>query len=244
MKSSTSSKKEIDYLSLTPKEKFRMVIHFVLKWGAIIVGAEGLIGILLELLTNYSGYSYFTTWLLYLPAVLLIYGGCVGGLSRYHVPPKLRIIEPDDQTVVPDTFQIRVRYDQNKIVPETIQIMINDKKVASKLKEGENIVYVPQIFKNPPKKAVTLAIKTIAYDTQNKEFKDQIRIICDPDADKEDYEEYWEFKREDETYWGKEMVAAQKHEKRMMSSYNTLALALVLFVVNIIVSQIYVWIVG
>ncbi|MHA1687229.1 MAG: hypothetical protein ACTSYD_12630 [Candidatus Heimdallarchaeaceae archaeon] len=233
------AKNEIDYLHLTWKQKGKLIFFYILKWGGIILAIEALIWLLIELLTSYSGYSFFTTWLLYLPAILLIYGGCIGGLSRYHVAPKLRIIEPDDQTVIPDSFQIRVKYDPRIIVPETIKVFVNDRKIPTQLKEKENVLYAPKIFKAPPKKASTLSIKTRGYDRQNKEFTDQIRIICDPEADKEDYEEYWEFKREDETYWGKEMIAAQKNAKRTLSSLKAMTLAVVLFVVNVLVSQIY-----
>jgi hypothetical protein len=155
----------------------------------------------------------------------------------------MRIIEPDDQAVTPENFQIRLRYDANKVEKETIQIMVNDKPLPQKKVEVEGgILSIPKIFKTPPTKAVSLIISATAQDKQGKDVKDKIRVICDPEADEEDYLEYWEFKKDDETYWGKEMVSAQKHAKRNLNALKLIALAVLLFAVSFLMSYIYSWI--
>ncbi|MBY8999912.1 MAG: hypothetical protein KGD64_03265 [Candidatus Heimdallarchaeota archaeon] len=168
----------------------------------------------------------------------------MGGLSRYNVPPKMRVIEPDDQAVTPSDFQIRVKYDPSDINPTSINIAINEKIVQGKLDENHNQLVVPKIFKTPPKQAVTMLIEAFAVRKNGKEVSDKIRIICDPESDQEDYIEYWEFKREDDTYWGKEMKAAAGHAKRIFNSLQFIALAFLLLAVNAIVTQIFMWITG
>ena len=162
----------------------------------------------------------------------------MGGLSRYNIPPKMRIIEPDDQAVTPSDFQIRVKFDQTDVNPSTIEIAINEKTVKGQLAENTNVIVIPKIFKTPPKKAVTMLISATAIRKNGKEITDKIRIICDPEYDEEDYQEYWEFKREDDTYWGKEMIAAAKHARRNFFSLQLMALSILLLVVNTIVTQI------
>ncbi|MHA1516769.1 MAG: hypothetical protein ACTSPF_14660 [Candidatus Heimdallarchaeaceae archaeon] len=126
-----ADKKETDFLSLTLKEKMKLTALFCLKWGGIVIVVEILVWVLLEVtvggfffetsvfvamggyfysgeLIAFNGGAIFETTLLYLPAASLILGGCMGGLSRYNVPPKMRIIEPDDQAVTPSEFQIRI----------------------------------------------------------------------------------------------------------------------------------------
>ena len=279
-------KEDIDYLSLTLKEKLIQILKFCLKWGGIIVLIEVLLWIILEFaiggfffepsvligmggfyfptnflavsfykwffwdtvatrgyfisanLVPFDGGSIYETALLYLPAAALIIGGCMGGLSRYNVPPKLRIIEPEDQAVTPIDFQIRVRYDEKRVDPQTISIAINEKVIPSKISEEGNFVHVSSIFKTPPKKATSLFIRTIAIDEREKEIMDKIRIICDPESDAEDYYDYWEFKREDETFWGKEMVAANKHAKRNLNAMKLIVFAVFLVFCNYLLSLI------
>ncbi|MCE7741320.1 MAG: hypothetical protein GOP50_02575 [Candidatus Heimdallarchaeota archaeon] len=105
--------------------------------------------------------------------------------------------------------------------------------------EGEGFVGIPKIFKTPPSKAVSLIISVIGKDIRDKDIKDKIRVICDPESDEEDYLDYWEFKREDETYWGKEMVSAQKHAKRNLNAGKLISLAVILFLFNYLLSIIY-----
>ena len=73
----------------------------------------------------------------------------------------------------------------------------------------------------------------------DKEIKDKIRIICDPEADEEDYLEYWEFKREDQTYWGKELRSANRHAKRNLSALSLIILSAMLLLLNYLVSLLY-----
>jgi len=234
------SEKKIDYLHLTKKEKFNLILRYQLKWLIALVGVEAIIGVILQYTTSFSGYYFFTRWILYFSAFLLIFGGCFGGLTRYHVPPKMRIIEPDDQSVVPPNFEIRVKYDPSKVQKETIKVFVNHKSVPTQFsKKEKNTILIPKIFKSPPKKAVSLLIQAKAKSFDNKEITDKIRIIYDPEADMEDYIEYWEFKREDDTYWGKEMISAQKHAKRMILANNMIILATLLLLINFIIAVIY-----
>lgn len=242
MRFSLRTKKEdkTDYLSLTFKDKLKQVGMFCLKWGGIILLVEVVIWVLVDTLTDYlftevAGIYFYTG----IPAVLLIVGGCMGGLSRYNEPPKMRIVEPEDQAVTPENFQIRVRFDDKKIVKETIEILVNNKPLPTKAIEGEGILTIPKIFKTPPTKAVSLVLSAIGKDIRGKEVKDKIRIICDPESDEEDYLDYWEFKREDETYWGKEMISAQKHAKRTLNSLKLIALAVLMFLAGYLFSLIY-----
>lgn len=254
-----ADKKETDYLSLTIKEKMKLIALFCLKWGGVVIVIEILVWVLLEVTVGgfffetsvfvvMGGYFYsseliafnggviFETTLLYLPAASLILGGCMGGLSRYNVPPKMRIIEPDDQAVTPSEFQIRIRYDEIRIDPETISVYVNDKAIPNKINKEKKIIYIPKVFKTPPKKAVSLIISAITHDVKGKEIKDKIRVICDPESDREDYLDYWEFKREDETFWGKEMIAANKHAKRNLTAVKLVILAVVLIGANYLLS--------
>ncbi len=252
-------KEDTDYLSLTLKEKVRSILFFLLKWGLPIFVFETLIWVILEIavggfffetsvlmtmggyfyssgLVGFNGGAIIENTLLYLPAASLIIGGCMGGLSRYNIPPKLRIIEPDDQAVTPVDFQIRIRYDDKRVDPKSISVQINEKVIPSKISEEDSVVFVSGIFKTPPKKAVSLSLTTNAIDEKGKEIKDKIRVICDPDADEEDYLDYWEFKREDETFWGKEMIAANKHAKRSLNSIKLIVIAVVLMLFSYILS--------
>ncbi|MHA1199327.1 MAG: hypothetical protein ACTSQF_08290 [Candidatus Heimdallarchaeaceae archaeon] len=243
MRFSFRSKKKdtTDYLSLTFKDKSRRVGWFCLKWGGIILLVEIIIWILVDTITQtwfteVAGIYFFTG----IPALLMLIGGCMGGLSRYNIPPVMRIIEPDDQAVTPENFQIRVRYDKKKIVKETIQVLVNNKPLPDKMVESDaGIVTIPKIFKTPPTKAVSLIISVIGKDIRDKDAKDKIRVICDPESDEDDYLDYWEFKREDETYWGKEMISAQKHAKRNLNAGKLIALAVILFLMNYLLSLIY-----
>ena len=258
--SKNKTKKEvIDYLSLTLKEKLISTLFFLLKWGLPIFAFETFLWVILEVavggfffetsvlmtmggyfyspgLVGFNGGAIMENTLLYLPAASLIVGGCMGGLSRYNIPPKLRIIEPDDQAVTPVDFQIRIRYDDKRIDPHTISVQINEKAIPSKISKEDNIVYVPTVFKTPPKKAASLSITVKAIDEKEKEIKDKIRVICDPESDEEDYLDYWEFKKEDETFWGKEMTAANKHAKRSLNSIKLVVHAVVLLLFNYLLS--------
>ncbi len=254
-----TEKKDTDFLSLTLKEKIKLIALFCLKWGSIVLVIETLLWVLLEVavggfffetsvfiamggyfysgdLIAFNGGAIFETTLLYLPAASLIVGGCMGGLSRYNVPPKMRIIEPDDQAVTPAEFQIRIRYDEIRIEPETISVYVNEKAIPSKVNKENNIIYIPKVFKTPPKKAVSLFISAVTQDVKGKEVKDKIRVICDPESDREEYLDYWEFKREDETFWGKEMIAANKHAKRNLTAVKLVILAVVMIGANYLLS--------
>ncbi len=231
---------KIDYLSLTFNDKLKKIGWFCLKWGGIILLVEIIMWILVDTLTQASfteiaGVYFYTG----IPAVFLIIGGCMGGLSRYNIPPKMRIVEPDDQSVTPENFQIRVRYDVKKVEKESIQIMVNDKAIPQKIDERESFLIIPKIFKTPPSKAVSLIISVVGRDIQGKEITDKIRVICDPESDEEDYQDYWQFKREDETYWGKEMVSAQKHAKRNLTAGKLISLAVMLFITNYLLTLIF-----
>lgn len=230
---------KLDILSLTRNEKIKLIAKFCLKWGLIILIPEIIIMILIEQFTDYSGGWFFGYQLFIIPGVLLIIGGCMGGLSRYNLPPKMRIIEPDDQAVTPSDFQIRVRYDSRFVNFNTIEVLVNDKILPHKLVKEKSIAVVPKVFKSPPKKAISILLEVRAKDLEGKEIQDKIRIICDPESDEEDYLEYWEFKREDDTYWGKEMIAASKHSRRNLNAIKLLVLALVLLAANYIVSVIF-----
>ena len=260
------NKTKIDYFSLSNKVKIKLIAIFSLKWGLIILIPSFLIWILLYYLTDFSGFYFFLYISPYslmirapvgfsgsiffqyslqiIPALLLIIGGCLGGLSRYNVPPKMRIVEPDDQAVTPSNFQIRIKYDPSDIDPTSISIVINEKKIQGKLDETTSHLIVPKIFKSPPKKTVTMLIEATAIRKSGKEVSDKIRIICDPESDEEDYIEYWEFKREDDTYWGKEMKAAAGHARRNFVSLQLMTLAIVLLAVNALVTQIFMMITG
>lgn len=231
-------KKKIDYFSLSNKEKIKLIALFCLKWGLIILIPSFLVWVLLLVFTPFLG-SFFFQWILQIiPAVLLILGGCMGGLSRYNIPPKMRVVEPDDQAVTPANFQIRIKYDPSDIDPTSINITINDKKIQGQLDKTASQLIVPKIFKSPPKTAVTMLIEVSAIRKNGKGVSDKIRIICDPESDEEDYIEYWEFKREDDTYWGKEMKAATSHARRNFVSLQFITLAVVLLAVNALVTQI------
>jgi hypothetical protein len=231
----------IDYLSLTWKDRLKIIGLYCLKWGGLILLIEILIWIILDRTTQYEPSIFFGQSLLYIPGALLIVGGCLGGLSRYNLPPKMRIIEPDDQAVTPSDFQIRVKYDSKKIDPESINILVNEKTLPKKIDKERSIVFIPKVFKNPPKKAVSLLLSANGKELESeKEVTDKIRIICDPESDEEDYLDYWEFKREDDTYWGKEMIAAGKHSKRNLRALQLIILALLLLAANYIVSVIYI----
>lgn len=231
-------KEEIDFLTLTFKQKAKRIAFFQLKWGGIILVTEIIIWIILDV-SKYSGVDFFTQSLLYIPGIFLILGGCMGGLSRYHIPPKMRIVEPDDQSVAPSNFQIRVKFEPNAVNGESISILINNKKLPSTIDTENNVVIVRQIFKNPPKKAVSILIEVFGKMDSDKEIKDKIRIICDPEADEEDYLEYWEFKREDQTYWGKELRSANRHAKRNLSALSLIILSAMLLLLNYLVSLLY-----
>ncbi|NPD87566.1 MAG: hypothetical protein HGN29_02515 [Asgard group archaeon] len=234
-------KKKIDYLSLNWMEKLKIMGFFSLKWGGIILFAELIIWLLIDRFTQYEPDFFFGQSLLYIPGALLIVGGCIGGLSRYNLPPKMRIIEPDDQAVTPSEFQIRVKYDSKIIDPDSINIVVNEKSLPKKIDTEKGVVYVPKVFKNPPKKAVSLLLQADGKEIESKKtVTDKIRIICDPEYDEEDYLDYWEFKREDDTYWGKEMTAAGKHAKRNVTAMKLILLAFLLLAANYIVSLIYI----
>ncbi|MHA1223437.1 MAG: hypothetical protein ACTSP3_09325 [Candidatus Heimdallarchaeaceae archaeon] len=154
------------------------------KWGGPIIIVEVLLLFILDysLLGQLTGTTFFVLSLMGIPGLLLFIGGCIGGLSRYNIPPKLRIIEPNDQAVTPASFQIRVRYDMNSIDPKSIKILVNEKAIPTKINEETNIVYVPRVFKSPPKRAIALTLSVEGNDVDNKLVKDGIRIICDPEA--------------------------------------------------------------
>ncbi|MCG3215881.1 MAG: hypothetical protein KAS63_04160 [Candidatus Heimdallarchaeota archaeon] len=238
-KEKREKKEKIDYLSLTRRDKIIIIAKFSLKWGGIILLPEIIIMILIDSFTNYVGTRFFNYQLFIIPGALLIIGGCMGGLSRYNVPPKMRIVEPDDQAITPSDFQIRIRYDPNFVNFKTIQVLINDKIIPHKLQKEKEIAIVPKVFKIPPKKAISILLEVRAKDLTNRELNDKIRIICDPESDEEDYLEYWEFKREDDTYWGKEMIAASKHSRRNLAALKFIFLASILLLANFIVSVTY-----
>lgn len=235
------TKLNVDYLSLSVKDKAKMVLRFSLKAGGPII----LISIALLFILDYfysdelTGTTFFALALMGLPGVLLFIGGCLGGLSRYNIPPKMRIVEPDDQAVTPSDFQIRVRYDPKIVNSSTIRLAINDQTIPSKLSKEFSIVSVPRVFKTPPKKAISILIYAYAQTIDGKDLQDKIRIICDPESDEEDYNDYWEFKREDDTYWGKEMEAAQKHSRRTLIAFYFMGLAVLLLIFNAIFGLIY-----
>lgn len=240
-KDKRKDKKKIDYLRLNWKEKLQIMGFFSLKWGGLILFTELIIWILIDRFTQYEPDFFFGTSLLYIPGALLIVGGCIGGLSRYNLPPKMRIVEPDDQAVTPSNFQIRVKYDSKIINPDSINIIVNEKSLPKKVDAEKGVVYVPKVFKNPPKKAVSLLLQADGKELESKKtVTDKIRIICDPEYDEEDYLDYWEFKREDDTYWGKEMIAAGKHAKRNVTAMKLILLAFLLLAANYIVSLIYI----
>jgi hypothetical protein len=234
-----------DYLTMNWKEKAKLILLSALKWGGIILLPNLVILIVWDYVSyvndgsGIQGTIYFALVLMAVPGAIMIIGGCMGGLSRYNVPPKLRIVEPDDQAVTPSSFQIRIRYDPKVINPESIEVLVNEKVIPSQLNLENDTVVVPRVFKTPPKRAVSLALETHAKDLEDKEIKDKIRIICDPDSDEEDYLEYWEFKREDDTYWGKEMLAAARHAKRNVNALKMIVISLFLLALNYIVSAIY-----
>ena len=230
---------KLDILSLTRNEKIKLVGKFCLKWGLLILIPEIIIMILIDQFTDFLGNYFFGYQLFLIPGALLVIGGCMGGLSRYNLPPKMRIIEPDDQAVTPSEFQIRVRYDPRFVNHNTIQILVNDQVLLYKLSKEKSIAIVPKVFKTPPKKAISILLEVRAKDLEGKEIQDKIRIICDPESDEEDYLEYWEFKREDDTYWGKEMIAASKHSRRNLNAIKLIVLAFLLLAANYIVSVIY-----
>jgi len=231
-------KDKLDILSLTRNEKIKIITLFCLKWGGIILLPEIIIMILIERYTDFIGIFFFGYQLFIIPGILLIFGGCMGGLSRYNVPPKMRIVEPDDQAVTPSDFQIRVRYDSRFVNYKTMQIVVNDTVLPHKIDKEKSIAFVPKVFKSPPKKAISILLEVRARDLTGGEINDKIRIICDPESDEEDYLEYWEFKREDETYWGKEMIAASKHARRNLNAIKQIVLAFALLAANYIVSVI------
>lgn len=229
---------KLDILSLTRNEKIKIIAMFCLKWGGIILLPEIIIMILIERYTDFLGNYFFGYQLFLIPGILLIFGGCMGGLSRYNVPPKMRIVEPDDQAVTPSDFQIRVRYDSRFVNYKTMKIVVNDTVLPHKIDKEKSIATVPKVFKSPPKKAISILLEVRARDLSGGEITDKIRIICDPESDEEDYLEYWEFKREDDTYWGKEMIAASKHARRNLNAIKLIVLALALLAANYIVSVI------
>jgi len=234
-----------DYLSMGWKEKAKLILLSALKWGGIILLPNLVILIVWDYVSyvnegsGIQGTIYFALALMAVPGLIMIVGGCMGGLSRYNIPPKLRIIEPDDQAVTPSSFQIRIRYDPKAVNPESIKVLVNEKVIPSQLNLKSGTVAVPKVFKSPPKRTVSLALESHAEDINGKEIKDRIRIICDPDSDEEDYLEYWEFKREDDTYWGKEMLAAARHAKRNVNAMKMIAISFFLLALNYIVSAIY-----
>jgi len=231
-------KEKIDYLRLTRKEKIKKIGFFCLKWGSGILVAEIIILVILDAY-DFIGLNFFSWSMLLIPGVLLTVGGCMGGLGRYSVPPKMRIIEPNDQDITPSDFQIRVRFDSGFVNKETIKVTVNERILPSKLDEENSVLIVPKVFKSPPKRAVSLLLEASALDKSGKEMKDKIRVISDPEYDAEDYLEYWEFKREDDTYWGKEMLAASKQARRTLISLEMMALAVILLALNGIISAIY-----
>ena len=237
-KEKKEEKVKLDILSLTRNEKIKIIAKFCLKWGGIILLPEIIIMILIDRYTDYLGNYFFGYQLFLIPGALLLVGGCMGGLSKYNVPPKMRVVEPDDQAVTPSDFQIRVRYDSRFVNYKTMQILVNDTVIPHKIDKEKSIAVVPKVFKSPPKKAISIILEVRARDLEGGEIIDKIRIICDPDSDEEDYLEYWEFKREDDTYWGKEMAAASKHARRNINANKLIVLAFALLAANYIVSVI------
>jgi hypothetical protein len=231
-------KDQVDYLRLTRKEKLKKIGFFCLKWGGVILVVEIIILVILDA-TGYIGVNFFSWSMLLIPGILLTVGGCMGGLGRYHVPPKMRIIEPNDQDITPSDFQIRVRFDSAFVDKETIKVTVNERVLPSKMDEESRILIVPKVFKSPPKRAVSLLLEATALDKSGKEMKDKIRVISDPEYEAEDYLEYWEFKREDDTYWGKEMIAATKQARRTLISLELMVLAIILLAFNALISAIY-----
>ena len=229
---------KVDYLRLTRKEKIKKIGFFCLKWGGVILITEIIILVILDA-TGYIGVNFFSWSMLLIPGILLTVGGCMGGLGRYHVPPKMRIIEPNDQDITPSDFQIRVRFDSSFVDIDTIKVSVNERALPSKMNEENSVLIVPKVFKSPPKRSVSLLLEATALDKSGKEMKDKIRVISDPEYDAEDYLEYWEFKREDDTYWGKEMIAASKQARRTLVSLELMVLAAILLAFNAIISAIY-----
>ncbi len=225
-----------DYLNLSRKEKWRSYGLFVLKWGTIILFLDAIFCILLYFF-QFNPWAFFEWSMITIPGIILIIGGCMGGLSRYNPPPKIRINEPEDQTVIPANFQISVKYNPKFVQENSIEIFVNHKKVKSK-KGKDNVHVVPKIFKSPPQNLIALSIKAEAKNHENKLMKDEIKVICDPDADEEDYQEYWEFKRDENTYWGKEMEKAKKTARKEIFSTKLMLLSLSLLLVNVIVTTI------
>lgn len=231
-------KEKVDYLRLTRKEKLKKIGLFCLKWGGGILVVEIIILVILDA-TGYIGVNFFSWSMLLIPGILLTVGGCMGGLGRYNVPPKMRIIEPNDQDITPSDFQIRVRFDSSFVNEETIKVTVNERTLPSKIDEENSVLIIPKVFKSPPKRAVSLLLEATAQDKSGKEVRDKIRVISDPEYEAEDYLEYWEFKREDDTYWGKEMLAASKQARRNLISLEMMVLAVILLAFNGIISAIY-----
>ncbi len=231
---------ETDYLNLDFKEKTKLILKHNLKWSAIFFGSVGFLALLLWLLGNYDPWIFIERIILIIVAFIILFGGCFGGVGAYKPVPKMRIVEPDDTTVIPTKFQIRVRYDEKEILYETLEISINEKKIPHMKKEGEELVYIPEVFKKPPKAAVSLEIVVKVMDIRKKFRTDRIRVICDPEADQEDYLEYWEFKREKDTYWGKEVKSAKKSAKKSILAQKLISLGVFMFILNAILTGIVV----
>ncbi|MHA1304124.1 MAG: hypothetical protein ACTSQE_06265 [Candidatus Heimdallarchaeaceae archaeon] len=232
--------RKVDYLHLDKKERWKIIILFVLKWAMILLVSDAFIAFILYLF-HYSPWYFFERSMIFIPAVILLLGGCIGGLGRYHPAPKLRIIEPEDQGVIPPNFKIRIKYDPTLVQAETIELFVNNRNIPKKSSEN-NILIAPKIFKTPPKKAVSLDIKSEALDIKGKKLRDQIKVICDPDEDPEDYEDYWTFKQE--TYWSKEEKSASRSAKQGIRALQFIFLSALLLLTNALVTVIHGWIQG
>ncbi len=227
-----------DYLHISKKEKWREIGLFILKWGGIILASDIFISLILGLF-HYSPWFFFERTMILIPAIILFIGGCIGGLGRYHPAPRLRIIEPEDQSVIPPNFRIRIKFDPQLMQKESIELLVNDSKIPFQI-DNDNIAIAPKIFKSPPKKAVSLHIKANYLDPKGKKLYDTIKVICDPDEDIDDYTDYWEFKKE--TYWSKESKEANRTAKQGVRSIKYIILSVILLLINALVTLIKGWI--
>ncbi|UJG41899.1 MAG: hypothetical protein K9W45_05395 [Candidatus Heimdallarchaeum aukensis] len=237
-KDKKKKKKEIDYIHLTRNEKIKKIIIFTIKSGLGTIGTIVVISVILYLF-HYDPFFFFERSILIISAFILLTGGCIGGLGRYHPSPKLRIIEPEDQGVIPPSFRIKVKYDKDLIQKETITIKVNEKEMPKK-EEKDDVISVPKIFKTEPKKAIPLDINVVALNNKGKEIKDQIKVICDPDEDPEDYEDYWEFKKDN--YWTKETKSANRSAKQGLRALKLISLSITLLLINALVTAIRGWV--
>ncbi|UJG44720.1 MAG: hypothetical protein K9W46_05945 [Candidatus Heimdallarchaeum endolithica] len=237
-KKSKKEKKETDYIHLSRNEKIRDIVFFTIKFDLGTIATIIVISVILFLF-HYDPFFFFERSILIIAAFILLTGGCIGGLGRYHPSPKLRIIEPEDQGVIPPSFRIKIKYDKDLIQKETITIKVNEKEMPKK-EEKEDLISVPKIFKTEPKKAIPLDIDVVALNNKGKEVKDQIKVICDPKEDPEDYEDYWEFKKDN--YWTKETESANRSAKQGLRALKLISVSITLLLINALVTAIRGWV--